>query len=125
MTLLFSEKPMPGELKFEKFQPTNPSNLTKLNNYNNHSHFSWSGTSAPVDPNNTSLITYNVWRKSGFGSYQQIASGLSSTSFIDYSVLINQSGIRHVYRINANSGDNNIQSPFYSNKIFYNGLLGK
>jgi hypothetical protein len=125
MTLLFSEEPMPGELKFEKFQPTNPSNLTKLNNYNNHSHFSWSGTSAPVDPNNTSLITYNVWRKSGFGSYQQIASGLSSTSFIDYSVLINQSGIRHVYRINANSGDNNIQSPFYSNKIFYNGWLGK
>lgn len=93
----------------------------KLSDYNNHPRFSWTESSSPDDPN----ITYNVWRGSGFGPFQQIASDLTSTTYTDYEVYITQQGLRHFYRINANSGDGNIQSPGFSNTVIYRGWFGK
>ncbi len=110
---------------FDHFQPTNPTNLTKLSDYNNHPRFIFDESIAPTDPNNLSSITYNIFRRTGFGPFLQISTNLNVNTYIDYEVYNNISGIRHEYKINANSGDSYIQSPSFSNRLFYRGWLGR
>ncbi len=99
-----------GQQHTSSFQPTTPTNLTvSWNDDYTHPLLQWNSS----EP---SSACYNIYRRTGNGSYQQIASNYGSTSYLDTQV---GCGLQtYYYKVIAVSGDGSKQSPSYIEKSF-------
>lgn len=96
------------------FQPTNPTGLS-VTSYNNHPKLTWTASKPSF-----STIKYKVHRKPHLGSWIQIRSNISSTTYIDWEINTSsaQKRTRYWYRVSAYTDKS---SPGYSNEVLIYG----
>ncbi len=92
------------------FQPTTPTNLM-IGDTDIHPLLTWNFSEPDA-------AQYEVWRKdevNKFSIWYKIAENLTSTTFTDTEVYLDEVGILFSYKIIAVSGDGSKYSPDYSN----------
>ncbi len=113
MWIMWEKEQNPPTPSRDRLQPTDPSNLSIMpfGPFPKHPKLTWT-RSEPTDE-----TKYNVWRKEEQSQWHEIASNLTTNSYLDEEVDIFGMGPQSTfyYKVRAVSGDGTKESNGYSN----------